>query len=888
MRITRAFLLAVLFALVCHNPASAARRTTCYTTWDNYYLYAAFEVQDPDIQSTNFDHMSKPWEDDAIEVFLDTDASPSPNRTPKTFQMSVSAGGGSSWLVGENGQAVPKKLYTFKYANKIQGTLNKPGDKDLGYIIELAMPWQEMGGAPKPGTVLGFNVVCRLKGETTGFASLSPNVKSEDDIQSPAKWGKIKFVDTPTIIATDNGAIVCSKVINRFPTIDGNLSPSEWSRDLSFNIALPEVAAAVETQQKLTMEKLALATYSLNNKVIPGSESTTWNASESVSWNKAQLDRMARTGIDVALPVYSANSEHSTKAINAVVQAMKDLKAEGKTSPTLGLMLDVSSISDRLSAAKPGSEEAKSVFFGAIKEYFDRIPEEFRASIQLPAEKGGKQAYFVRLSIASDPAIIGRSLIDYANEQSAKEFSGHKLLWIGDLGYLWKSTKLDAYTGDPLARKTETYDDNGWIKVARISPVTAAHGSRDNGIDGYKHDWADIVAQPTDWVIIDSWNDTENATEICPSLEFGELYSDATQLEILQFNGMHQYDAKFFRHDTPAVMLPDTLYQITLGLKNSGLKPWYSEDGVFLAGRWYKDDSLYGDSGARLPIQEKGLAGRIFTKTIGIRTVDHDGTPLPAGDYELRFELMHGRDEWFSDNGDLPLRVPVKIGTPEKGFTLVSTTVPTFMKAGTKYDIQVKLRNDGPEAWKSGTAQLAYKCSALAPQTSVAISGNVEPGRIADVHIPMICNADTQGEILWMLSVDGQTVNPSSSATASDPVAEITSNYGLELVSIDLPREVNAGKNYTITATLRNTGTDTWLKNQVSVKYLLGKQGAANDLIAKTLVPHDVKPGQQISLKTQVKAPESSGDFAITGVIEHTSGAVDLLPMNMMKVVKGR
>ena len=102
MRGTRAFVWAVLgLAVLCASAVAAADRVTCYTAWDDAFLYMAIEVQDRDITATNTTHMSNPWEDDAVEVFLETDNKRAPDRSPKTFQMSVSAGGGSSWVIGE-------------------------------------------------------------------------------------------------------------------------------------------------------------------------------------------------------------------------------------------------------------------------------------------------------------------------------------------------------------------------------------------------------------------------------------------------------------------------------------------------------------------------------------------------------------------------------------------------------------------------------------------------------------------------------------------------------------------------------------------------------------------------------------------------------------------
>jgi hypothetical protein len=176
--------------------------------------------------------------------------------------MAVSAGGGSSFLIGQDGNAVPRKIFSFKYGRRIQGTVNNPSDKDIGYIVELAIPWREMGIKPTPGMVMGFNFISRMKGENTGFVSLSPDVKEESDIQVPAKWARIKLVNTPTILSTQDGAYICRKVIVQTPVIDGNLSKGEWSRDHGIIVMKPEpVASAAKPEEQVTLQKLVMSHY---------------------------------------------------------------------------------------------------------------------------------------------------------------------------------------------------------------------------------------------------------------------------------------------------------------------------------------------------------------------------------------------------------------------------------------------------------------------------------------------------------------------------------------------------------------------------------------------------------------------------------------------------
>jgi len=922
-----------LLALVLSLPAGAADKVTCYTMWDDSFFYAAFEVQDPDVVSANTAHMSNPWEDDCVEVFLETDNQRAPDRTPSTFQMSVSAGGGSSFVVGENGQPKPKKIFTFKCARKVQGTPNRSYDRDLGYTIELAMPWKEMGGPPAPGRVMGFNMICRLKGENTGFVSFSPQVASEEDVHVPAKWGTIKFMETPTIIARQDSTIICRKVARRAPLIDGNLGPGEWIRDMRFQMVKPE-PPTVRPGPKFMIEKLALTHYFYwyqgdGRREAPfghvrredGSSELTdhplegvgpWFSHDRVQWHKDQLADIRNAGIDVVIPVYwgaaATKKQFASKGLNCMVQALKELKAEGKSYPLVAMFNDTSAMWVQY-GSKPDlrNDEVKETFYGMIKDFFLQVPEEFRAAVQLPVEKGGQPAYIVVLYTASWFSDLDAGFVEYCNERFAKDFGGRKLVWIGHSDFRPKAAVMDGYSNYGAGLGLQ-FDDTGWIRIAGVGAGfdnSAVHGMKTpirsrTGGDTYKKDWDALMEKSPDWVIVDGWNELHEGSDICPSSEYGNQYVSLTKIGLLRFNGMRAYDAKFLKHDTPPVMSPGVLYQVTLTIKNAGAKPWYPGlQGVFLAGRWFKDGTLFADSGARLPLQETVLAGHILQKTIGIRAADQDGKPLPEGDYELRWELVRTRDEWFSDGGDVPLCVPVKVSaSPVVGFSLVNSTLPTLMKSGGTYNVTVKLRNDCAAAWKAGVLKPAYRwhkasvhlgkdsedsMEPLPGCTGTAdLTVDLEPGRVIEVTLPVrVAGQDgtpipvwTQND-LWtyivsweMVRADGQVI---PLRFGQEAVKVLADDYGPKFIAGDTPDEMPAGKQCKVSLTIENAGADVWTRADFSVGchwyYLDGIEAVWEG--AKSRLPSDVRPGERVIVKASATTPPCDGQYYLVWDLAH-------------------
>jgi hypothetical protein len=922
----------LIFLPLLLSASCAADRVTCYTLWDDFYFYAAFEVQDSDVQSTNTKHMSSPWEDDSVEVFLETDAKRAPNRTPQTFQMAVSAGGGSSFVVGDAGLPKPKTIYTFKYAKKVQGTLNRSSDKDIGYTIELAIPWKEMGGPPAPGTVMGFNVLCRMKGENTGFVSFSPDVQTDDDVHVPAKWGSVKLSTTPTIIARQDGAIVCRRVASRPPLIDGNLGPGEWIRDMSFQIVKPEPTKRKD--EEFGVERLALTHYFYwyqgdERKEAPfghvryedGASQLTdhpldsagpWFSHDRVQWHKDQLRQIRSAGIDVIIPIYWGSAaqkrEFASKGLNCMVQAMKELKAAGEGYPLVGMFYDTSAMSVQY-GDKPDlrQDEVKQTFYAMIKDFFLQIPDEFRAGVQVPVEKGGYQGYVVVLYTASWFSDFDPSFVEYCNRRFAEDFGGRRLVWIGGSDYHPKAAVMDGYCNYGGGLNLQ-YDDAGWINVGAVGAGfddTAVRGglrrirSRMAG-DTYKKDWDELIARSPNWVLVDGWNELHEGSELCPTIEYGDRYVSRTKINMLRFNGMRPFDAKFLKHDTPSTTLPGAIYQVTLAIRNAGTKPWYPGQGIFLACRWFKDGQLFSDTGARLPFQESVLAGQIARKTMGIRTVDSEGKPLPEGDYELRWEMVRGRDEWFSSGGDMPLRVPVKVGAPSPGFTLAGSTLPAHMKSGATYNVTVRLRNDGPAAWKAGSAKIGYRwyrasvhlgtdsedsAELLAACESAAtLQADVEPGHVVEVSVPvMAASPDGAPMAVWTQKdlwtyllrwdvFDGEKwLAPQSIGVASESVKVVADDLGPRFIASDAPAEMSAGKQYSVNVTVENSGVDVWTAADFAVGYhwYYADGIEAQWDGAKTPLPADVRPGERAIIKAAVTPPPYDGTYYLVWDLAH-------------------
>jgi len=117
-------------------------KTRVKMLWDDKYFYVAADMEEPDIWGTLTQRDAVIFHDNDFEVFIDPDGD-----THEYYELEVNALG-TEWdlfLVKpyrDGGPAVDAwDIRGLKTAVNIDGTINKPGDVDRGWSIEIAIPW---------------------------------------------------------------------------------------------------------------------------------------------------------------------------------------------------------------------------------------------------------------------------------------------------------------------------------------------------------------------------------------------------------------------------------------------------------------------------------------------------------------------------------------------------------------------------------------------------------------------------------------------------------------------------------------------------------------------------------------------------------------------------
>ncbi len=118
-------------------------RTRVKMLWDDNYFYVGAELEERDIWATLTERDSVIYQDNDFEVFIDPDGD-----THEYYELEINALG-TVWDLllirpyRDGGPAVHAwDIKGLKAAVKVNGTINKPGDKDKNWQVELAFPWE--------------------------------------------------------------------------------------------------------------------------------------------------------------------------------------------------------------------------------------------------------------------------------------------------------------------------------------------------------------------------------------------------------------------------------------------------------------------------------------------------------------------------------------------------------------------------------------------------------------------------------------------------------------------------------------------------------------------------------------------------------------------------
>lgn len=250
---------------------------------------------------------------------------------------------------------------------------------------------------------------------------------------------------------------------------------------------------------------------------------------KSPQWHRTQLLDMIDAGIDVLLPVYWGEPSQrrlgqtisaqpwSFSGIPPLVQARDELLAQGKKPPAIGMFYDTSTLQynaagRRIDLTTPYGQQW---FYESIRDFFSLVPARHWAMID-----GHPIIFLYSSAFASNH---DQSCIDYLRTAFAKDFSGRTPFVVREISWNVHTEDVYAWGGalglkNPgLASLGPGYDHSA---VPGREPLIV---DREGGAF-FERNWTKFLRRPSPRVMIETWNEYHEGTDVAASREYGRQY----------------------------------------------------------------------------------------------------------------------------------------------------------------------------------------------------------------------------------------------------------------------------------------------------------------------------------------------------------------------------
>ena len=188
--------------------------TRAKMVWDGAYLYIAAWLEEPHVCGWLDTHDQIVFHDNDFEIFIDPDGD-----TREYYEIEINAHNTifDLFLVRTYRDGGPPlhdwDLKGMKTAVRVQGTLNDPSDIDVGWTLEMALPWAGLRPAagtpapPRPGDVwrINFSRVQWRHRVVDGVYERLPDTPEDNwvwtaqgviNMHVPERWGYVEFIGT--------------------------------------------------------------------------------------------------------------------------------------------------------------------------------------------------------------------------------------------------------------------------------------------------------------------------------------------------------------------------------------------------------------------------------------------------------------------------------------------------------------------------------------------------------------------------------------------------------------------------------------------------------------------------------------------------------------------
>ncbi|MBX7082046.1 MAG: sulfatase-like hydrolase/transferase [Nannocystaceae bacterium] len=326
------------------------------------------------------------------------------------------------------------------------------------------------------------------------------------------------------------------------------------------------------------------------------------------------------------------------------------------------------------------------------------------------------------------------------------------------------------------------------------------------------------------------------------------------------------------RHDAPLALCRDEQTRVEIELRNDGLVPWSDALGDRLAYHWL-------DDAGREVVREgrRTSVGGVVMPGATTRVHARLQAPATPGRYTLVWAMVRDRVRWFPElpPDDVHGRVAVEVRDGEAALAF-ALQGPREIDgaAGERVEVEVTLHNTGCATLSAARGDaLAYHLSDREGRMLVREGlrtplPELQPGASATLSAAVVLPSSA-GEAVLQWEPVREHVAWFGAASSGDATARVHAGAPALAWSIEpVPAALSgfAGNPASVPVVVRNDGEQDWRSaDGDALSYrVFDEQGRALAIEApRTVLPHDVAPGEAIALSLRIELPSVPGHYRL-------------------------
>ena len=254
----------------------------------------------------------------------------------------------------------------------------------------------------------------------------------------------------------------------------------------------------------------------------------------SAAWHRKELLDMMEAGIDVVLPVFwGAPSDQGTRehptwsyaGLAKLVEAREALVREGREPPRIGMFYDTSTLQFNAWGVHVclTNDYGRRWFYATVRDFFSLVPPRHWAMID------GRP--IVVLYAAAFARGYDAAFLDYTGREFAREFGG-RVPWIAaEVSWNVPADARVAWGGALGLKRYEVAALGPGYDHSAVRGRTPLVAPREDG-RFYERNWARFLRRPTNLVLLETWNEYHEGTDIAESREYGRRYIELTRKHV--------------------------------------------------------------------------------------------------------------------------------------------------------------------------------------------------------------------------------------------------------------------------------------------------------------------------------------------------------------------